>query len=80
MAYVDVTSDAHARVKIRVGNKETALTEDVKAARFHLDKSGEDQYGRLDRTVRRRQAGEGRAKGEGGAEGEGGKVAEEIHS
>lgn len=39
-AYMDVTNEAHKRVKIRIGDKETVLAEDLKAVRFSLDKTG----------------------------------------
>jgi uncharacterized protein (DUF342 family) len=38
-AYLDVTNEAHTRVKVRIGNIETVLTEDLKAVRFSLDKT-----------------------------------------
>jgi uncharacterized protein (DUF342 family) len=39
-ARIDVTNDAHARVKIRIGNSEKTLTEGVKAVRFRVDRDG----------------------------------------
>jgi hypothetical protein len=40
-AYADVQDTAFSRVKVRVGNQERVLDEDLRAVRFHLDKTGE---------------------------------------
>ena len=40
-AYLDVKETAFSRVKVRIGNQEKTLEEDVKASRFELDKSGQ---------------------------------------
>ena len=39
-AKIDVTNDAHARVKIRIGNSEKTLTEEATAVRFRVDRDG----------------------------------------
>ncbi len=40
-AHLDVTSAAHVRVTIRIGDAELVLGEELKAVRFHLDRSGQ---------------------------------------
>lgn len=39
-ACLDVANDAHARIRVRIGNVETVLEEGSKAVRFHLDPTG----------------------------------------
>ena len=40
-AFADIQDTAYSRVKVRVGNQERTLDEDLKSVRFHLDKTGE---------------------------------------